>query len=210
MYSIKTKFPKEEVMDNTGSKFVTTSKQEQISVDTAGDVIELYNQYASAYAVTVSIAAPEQADGEESDVSPFEIAEELTKNGIDYKATLKIKNGQSFEEATELINAIDASGFEYTADIKLKINDATTANIRHVDTWTEDDTTVVKLTPKASSIDINELKPLFDKLTELELEPTIDIKPKAKSTDDEANDFAAQLSAYPDGSEITFTLKDGE
>lgn len=208
MYTITTKFPKEEEMDNSNAKFVTRSRQEIISVESAGDVIELYNKYKSAYSVTVAMAAP--PDDGEKEISPFEIAEELTKNGIDYKATLKVKNGQNFEDAQKIINIIDSSDFDYTADIKLKINEATTANIRYPDTWIEDEKATIKLTPKAAVIDINELKPLYDQLKEENFEVTIDIKPKANSTDDEASDFASQLAAYPDGTEIIFTLKDGE
>lgn len=205
-YNIKTIYPKEEQMNSNENTFTTTRKQELAGDKTYDEVLNAYEDYQrQGYNVTTTITLPEEAD---ETVSPFEIAERLTTSGIDYKATLKIKNSGTYETAITLARTIERYAYDFVVDIKMKINEDSPVNIDHESSWMDPDYVVYKVTPKASATDINELKGLYEAIEDLGYEPTIDIKPKKKSGSED--DFATQLSAYPEGAEITFTLKDSE
>lgn len=204
-YNIKTIYPKDEQMNSKQNTYTTTRKQELAGEKDYNDVLNMYETYQrEGYEVTPAIALLDDANAE--DVSPFEIAERLTKSGIDYKASLKVKNGSDYTTAIKLARVIEQNAYDFQMDIKLKINEKSPVNIDKESTWMDSDNAVYKITPKATSTDIKELKNLYEKLEELGYTPTIDIKAKKKSGDDD--DFATQLLAYPEGANITFTLKD--
>ena len=209
-YSVKTTYPKEERVDNNSQKYTTTSKQELVSNLELNDVVRIYNGYQrQGFDVSVRIKAPAEAGaGEETDGSPFDIAHQLTASGIDYKASLKIKNSGSYDDVINIAHMIEQHGFDLNLGVTLKVNEDSPVNIDNVDTWMDPDNAVYKVTPKASSDNIDELKDVYEALEDAGYEPTIDIKPKKQSTDED--DFGTQLEAYPDGTEVDFTLKDGE
>ena len=205
-YNIKTVYPKEEQMNSNENTFTTTRKQELAGDKTYDDVLMAYETYQrQGYNVSTTITLPNEIDEE---VSPFEIAERLTTSGIDYKATLKVKNSGTYETAIELARIVERYAYDFVMDIKMKINEDSPINIDNEASWMDTDYAVYKVTPKATATDINELKSLYEAIEELGYVSTIDIKPKKKSGDED--DFATQLSAYPEGAEITFTLKDSE
>lgn len=204
-FNVKTTFPKEEEMSQDEGKFTTTRRTELTSGLDLVDVIELYHSYQRAdYDVSIAIRPPVDEDGDVA--SPFEIAAQLTEHGIDYKSTLKVKNSGNYDTAQELARIVESHGFDFNIDAKMKINDKSTVDFAKSNTWTSTDDVVFKVTPKAATKDINELKGLWDDLEDGGYDVTIDVKPK-KSTDDEDQDIETQLSVYPDGTEVEFTLK---
>ncbi|KWU08878.1 hypothetical protein [Lactobacillus crispatus] len=137
--------------------------------------------------------AQEDRDGRKfTTTKQTDIAVELKKNEV-----LKLYN--SYREA---------EGYEYNVNVTLKVNDETTTNINDPLSWTDEDN-VFKVSPKTSTDDAEKLHQLYDTLNDKGYEVEITIKPKApKSTDmDSENEtFATQLSAYPDGTLVTFRL----
>ena len=207
-YNVKTIFPKEESIEKNTQKYVTTSRQELASEKELDEVLSLYNDYQrQGFNVSVGFKPPVDTDEGEEPVSVFEVAEQLTLAGIDYKATLKLKFSGSYDDMLHVARSVEQQGYDYVVDAKLKINEDSVINIDKINTWSAEDA-VYKVTPKASSDDINELRGLYDVLSENDYDVTIDIKPKKQSTDED--DFGTQLAAYPDGTELTFTLKDSE
>lgn len=206
-YEIKIGYPKEETMDNEQHKFVTTSRQEMITAETQDVVISRYNDL-QRQGFNVTVAFKTNPDGDEDEVSPFDIASKLTQAGIDYKATLKVKNSSDYKQMLDLANMIEQHGYDFNVDVKMKINDDSSININRESTWVASEDAAFKVTPKASSDDINELKSLFDQLADNGYDVTIDVKPKKQSTDED--DFATQLSVYPDDTTVIFTLHDAE
>lgn len=208
VYQVETTFPTQEAMD-TG--IMTSTKQKNFqSCDTAEEVIAKYNDYSLAgYGVTHSILTDQNDNGEELDV--FELAEQLTQQGIDYVATLKIKSSVKGEYDTiaPYASIIESHGYDYEMNANLKVNDVSPVNINNVSTWTSQGATY-SLKPKVKSSDIRELKSVFDALNDALCDTVIDLKPKKQSDEDAVTGFAAQLMLYPDDATIKFTLKDVE
>ena len=206
IYQVITKFPTEESIDSETLKYVTNSKKEQTPELEIEDVVAAYNDYQRAgYNVTPTFKVPMAGETDE-DISPFDVAEQLTTAGIDYMATLKLKYSGDYEGMLELSHLIEAHGFDLVVDIKLKVNEDSVVNLDNEGSWMGDDA-VYKVTPKAKNEDINELKGIYDTLSDAGYDVSIDIKPKAQKEDDDDN-FFAQVSAYPSGTQITLTLKD--
>lgn len=206
-YNVKTIFPKDEQMDDENQKYITTRRTEVSANKNLTEVIEMYNQYQlSDYKVNVSFHPGQAASEDNEEVSPFDVAQQLTASGIDYKATLKVNNSKgSYDDMLELAHRIESHGYDFNVDIKLKVNDESPVNIEHETTWMGEDA-VYKVTPKASSLDIEELHGIYDDLKEQGYDVDIDIKPKKKSGEDD--DFDTQLAAYPDGTEVVMSLQD--
>src|SRR5699024_8341211 len=91
-------------------------------------------------------------DGSDIESDPFEMAENLTKQGIDYKAKLKLDAKGAYDDLLDAMHLIESAGYAMVVDIKLKINDKTSLNVDDSTSWTDQDA-VVKITPKADSID---------------------------------------------------------
>ena len=80
-------------------------------------------------------------------------------------------------------------------------------------TWLNSLSLLVRVSPKARTDNIDNLKSLFDTLDQKGYEVEITIKPKAPKADDmddEDDSFANQLSAYPDGTLVTFKLTEDD
>lgn len=210
-YSVKTVFPTTESTD--GSKQTTTKQTDVIDEIEASKVVDLYNSYKEGdYKVSVSFVEPPEDKNDQDSVSPFEIAKNLTKQGIDYKASLKLKTHGTFTEMQKAMKLIEAEGYDMTVSAQLKINDKTSLNIDDTDTWTDEDA-VFRVAPKAASKDANELKQLYTELGDAGYEVEIDIKPKMPKESDVADGedpFAMQLSAYPNGTLVNFRLSQAE
>lgn len=209
-YEVKTTFPADESVED--NKYTTTKRNVLMSDVETADVVKLFNSYRTGgYKVGVSFKQPEDGDtGEAAD--PFTVAENLTKQGIDYKATLKSKSKGAYDDMLDLMHLIEASGFDMTVNVQLKINEETSLNVDDPASWSDQDA-VIKVTPKASSTDINELKDLYDNLDNKGYEVEITVKPKMPKDDDmdsENNGFASQLSAYPTGTTVNFNLTQDE
>lgn len=211
-YEVKTTFPVDEAVK--GSTLTATKQIKIMSAVETPDVVDVYNSYLEAgYNVSVSFKAPEaeaegEAEGEDDKaLSPFDVGKALTTKGIDYKATLTCKAKGSYEEMKPIMHLIEAEGYDMTVNVQLKVNDKTTLNIDNTDSWTDEDA-IFKVTPKAHSINVNDLKDLYDNLKKHKIETEIDIKPKkAKDDDDDITDsFSNQLSVYPDGTIVSFKL----
>lgn len=209
-YTVKTIFPADESTDD--NKYISNKRTELQSSMETGDVVALYNQYLEAgYDVNVSFNVPEtNEDGSDIESDPFEMAENLTKQGIDYKAKLKLDAKGAYDDLLDAMHLIESAGYAMVVDVKLKINDKTSLNVDDATSWTDQDA-VVKITPKADSIDVNDLKGLYDDLNNRGYAVSIDLKPKVdKTATDESDEFSKQLSVYPDGTEVKFTLKQAE
>lgn len=211
-FNVITAYPADENAEGVNQIIKTTKKTINQSMETT-DVLDLYNEYERAgYTITARYKTPVEQGEAEQAISPFEIAEGLTTQGIDYKATLKVKNATPYDDAKDLAKLIVAHGYDVQIGATLKITEDSVIDFDHEETWVQEDgkNAIYKVTPKASSKEANDLKGLYDTLDQRGYEVTIDIKPDAKSTDDEREDFANQLAIYPDGTEITLTLKEAE
>ena len=180
-YNTKTIYPAQE--DRDGRK-VTTTKQTDIAVELKkNEVLKLYNSYREAdYSVNVSFQPP------------------LATKSSDEKEDNDDKDDK-------------AEGYEYNVNVTLKVNDETTTNIDNPDSWTAEETNVFRVSPKASTDNAEELHQLYDTLNDKGYEVEITIKPKAPKADDmddEDDSFANQLSAYPDGTLVTFKLTEDD
>lgn len=212
-FDTKTVFP---ALENVKGKKHTTTKQvdSEEEVEKA-DVVKLYDSYrAGGYKVSVTFLAPPDKDQKEDEVvSPFEVAEQLAKQGIDYKASLKVKSKGEYGDMVEVFKLIESEGYDYNVTATLKVNKNTTTNIDNPDSWTDEEANVFRVSPKASTDNIDNLKSLFDTLDQKGYEVEITIKPKAPKADDmddEDDSFANQLSAYPDGTLVTFKLTEDD
>lgn len=177
------------------------------------EVVNMYNKYREAdYKVSVSFTAPAKKD-ESSDqefATPFDVGHALSKEGVDYHACLKLKTKGSYEDMLDVMHLIEAEGFDLIVNIELKINENTDLNVDNVKSWTNEDA-IYKITPKASSNNVDELKSLYDELNDKGYEADISIKPAAPKKDDmgeENNTLANQLAAYPEGTLVTFRLSE--
>lgn len=206
MFTIKTVFPVSEDMEE--SKFISNKRTELLSDVDVAEAVDLYRSYIRAgYDVAVNFTAPE--GGDEEDADPFVMADELTKQGIDYKASLKINTKGSYNDMLPAMHLVEAAGFDMTVAVKLKIAESTTLNTDDPATWTDEDA-VFKITPKASSNSVMDLKSLYENLTNKGYDVQIALSPKADKDADEGEEFAKQCSVYPAGTEIKFTLKQAE
>ena len=112
----------------------------------------------------------------------------------------------------DVMKLVEAEGYEYNVNVTLKVNDETTTNINDPLSWTDEDN-VFKVSPKTSTGYAEELHQLYDTLNDKGYEVEITIKPKAPKADDmddEDDSFANQLSAYPDGTLVTFKLTEDD
>ena len=212
-FTVKTKYPKDESIDSTGREITTNKTEKREKVDES-TVLSMYQGFLrQGYAVNVAFKTPdENKDSNQiSDKTPFDIAKSLDENGIDYKATLKLPDGGAYPDMLQAIKLIAGSGYELSATIKIKENSKTTTDLARVDTWDSEDTQI-KITPKATAKaeDFMTLKSLYDSLSDAGYMPDITIKPKITNADDPDEEFANQLKAYPDGTEVDFSLKDAD
>ncbi len=197
-YTLVVNFPREEVVAD--GKQVTTNKKELLLEQGLEDVIEWHKKYQNTgYVVNVNY----RTSYEETD--PFTIANNLTKSGIDYKATLKIKNNNNYENSLKLANLIENQGYDYEITAKLKVNETSPVDFSKENTWFGEGA-VYSVKPKVAVTDIMEIKTLFDRLVEAGYEASITVKPKRQAD----LEFATQLSAYPEGTEVIFNLRDSD
>ena len=201
MYNVIVKLPQEEELRQ--AQITTVNRKIQHIELTLEDVVDMYYEYErSGYDVIVSYKTPENDD----ETDPFTIANELTSNGLEYTATLKTKNKGTYDEARAIARAVESHGYDFDAAITLRIKDDSSVNFDKETSWFSPDDAFYTIKPKAKANDINELRSLYDTLAEL-TDVSIDVKPKANK-DVESDDFATQIAAYPDGTEIVFSLKD--
>ncbi|MBF0713803.1 hypothetical protein HZY83_03790 [Gemella sp. GH3] len=198
LYTLQIIFPREEAIED--DKQVTTNKKELLIDKEGYELIDLHKKYQSmGYLVNVTF----RPTYEETD--PFTIANNLTQLGIDYKATLKIKNTNDYEKTLKLANIIENQGYDYEISVKLKINETSPVDFTKEATWFGEGA-AYSVKPKIAVEDISEIKMLYNKLIDLGYDTTINIRPK-KQADME---FATQLSAYPEKTEVIFSLRDSK
>ncbi|MCT7821098.1 hypothetical protein L2784_10080 [Lactobacillus crispatus] len=208
IYNVKTVFPVDETVK--GNKQTTTKHTDILTEVGSSDVVKLFKSYREGnYKVSCYFQAPIKKEKKNEELStPFDVAKSLAKQGIDYRATLKIKSKGSYQDMLKAMHLVESEGFDMTVNVKLKINDQTTTNIDDEHTWVDEDPQF-KVTPKTGTNNINELKSLYASLNKKGYETIIDIKPKAPKADDmDSKDdaFATQLLAYPDGTMVKFKL----
>lgn len=208
-YNVKTTFP---VNEESKSNKTKLTKQTDIATDLeSNEVLRLYSQYLQAgYKVNFGFDTADD-EGSVQDFDPFDVAENLTKNGIDYKANLKLKAKGAYSDLKDVMHLIEAEGYNMTVNVKLKINDKTSLNVDNTDSWTDEDA-VFSITPSISVNNILEIKDLYENLTNRGFETNIVIKPKTPKGDDndpEAS-FETILSQYPDNTTVKFMLSDSE
>lgn len=203
-YILKTSFPKEEAVE--GKKLTERTFSEFVSDLEQDEVIEQYEQLlAEGYSVSVTFQPPTYSlQGEETD--PFVIAEQFELAGISYKATLKLKASGTYEDMLKVAKMIEQQGYDYSITAKLQINENSPVDFEKESSWFDSEFAKYTVLPKASSQDIMDLKSLYDQLSEAYYKPEISLKAKVRKDDDET--FATQLTAYPEGTVVSFKLKD--
>ena len=203
-YILKTSYPKEEAVE--GKKLTERTFNEFINDLEQNEVIKQYDQLLSeGYSVNVTFQPPMYSlQGEETD--PFVIAEQFELAGISYKATLKLKASGTYEDMLKVTKMIEQQGYDYDISIKLKVNENSPVDFEKENSWFDSEFAKYSVLPKASSQDIMDLKSLYDQLSEAYYKPEISLKAKVRKDDDET--FATQLSAYPEGTVVSFKLKD--
>lgn len=211
IFSVKTTYPQNEDVDSTG-KTTITKHSELLNDLNDEQVMKLYKDYLrQGYGMSVRFKSnADKKNGKQEERSPFDIAKDLEKNDIEYKATLKLPDKGAYDDMLPAIKLLGAEGFDINATVSLKENEKTTIKLNDQSTWTGEDV-MIKLTPKASTKNIGELKSIYDRLKDKGYGVDIEIKPKVdkdKDGEQQDDDFAAQLKAYPNGTEIDFTLKD--
>lgn len=211
IFSVKTTYPQNEDVDSTG-KTTITKHSELLNDLNDEQVMKLYKDYLrQGYGMSVRFKSNnDKKNGKKEERSPFDIAKDLEKNDIEYKATLKLPDKGAYNDMLPAIKLLGAEGFDLNASLTLKENEKTTIRLNDPSTWSDEDA-VIKLSPKASTKNIDELKSIYDRLKDKGYGVDIEIKPKVdtdKDGDEQDDDFAAQLKAYPNGTEIDFTLKE--
>lgn len=203
-YILKTSYPKEEAVE--GRKLTERTFNEFVSDLEQDEVIKQYEQLlAEGYSVNVTFQPPEYSlQGEETD--PFVIARQFELAGISYKATLKVKASGTYEDMLKVGKMIEQQGYDYDISIKLKVNENSPVDFEKENSWFDSEFAKYSVLPKASSQDIMDLKSLYDQLSEAYYKPEISLKAKVRKDDDET--FATQLAAYPEGTVVSFKLKD--
>ncbi|MCT0449330.1 hypothetical protein [Lactococcus lactis] len=195
----------EEVKENKLTELMLNEFIEELSRE---EIIAQYEGLLTkGFSVNVVFQPPMlESEGEEVDV--FEIAKQFELAGIPYKATLKLKVSGDYEYISKLAKLVEQQGFDYGVTASLIINENSTIDFEKESSWFDPDFAKYKLTPKASSQDINDLKTLYDELKKEHCKVSIDIKAKVKKDDDES--FVNQFTAYPDGTLVTFKLSDAD
>lgn len=203
-YILKTSYPKEEAVE--GRKLTERTFNEFVSDLDGDEVIKQYEQLLSkGYSASVTFQPPTYSlQGEETD--PFVIAEQFELAGISYKATLKLKASGTYEDMVKVAKMIEQQGYDYDISIKLKVNENSPVDFEKECSWFDSEFAKYSVLPKASSQDIMDLKSLYDQLSEAYYKPEISLKAKVRKDDDET--FATQLAAYPEGTVVSFKLKD--
>lgn len=203
-YILKTSYPKEEAVE--GKKLTERTFNEFINDLEEDEVIKQYDQLLSeGYSVSVTFQPPTYSlQGEETD--PFVIAKQFELAGISYKATLKVKASGTYEDMLKVGKMIEQQGYDYDISIKLKVNENSPVDFEKESSWFDSEFAKYSVVPKASSQDIMDLESLYDQLSEAYYKPEISLKAKVRKDDDET--FATQLAAYPEGTVVSFKLKD--
>ena len=203
-YTLKTSYPKEEAVE--GKKLTERTFNEFINDLEEDKVIKQYEQFLTeGYSVSVTFQPPSYSlQGEETD--PFVIARQFELAGISYKATLKVKASGTYEDMVKVGKMIEQQGYDYDISIKLKVNENSPVDFEKENSWFDSEFAKYSVLPKASSQDIMDLKSLYDQLSEAYYKPEISLKAKVRKDDDET--FATQLAAYPEGTVVSFKLKD--
>ncbi|WP_341784973.1 hypothetical protein [Lactococcus petauri] len=203
-YILKTSYPKEEAVE--GKKLTERTFNEFINDLEEDEVIKQYEQLLiDGYSVSVTFQPPTYSlQGEETD--PFVIARQFELAGISYKATLKVKASGTYEDMLKVGKMIEQQGYDYDISIKLKVNENSPVDFEKENSWFDSEFAKYSVLPKASSQDIMDLKSLYDQLSEAYYKPELSLKAKVRKDDDET--FATQLAAYPEGTVVSFKLKD--
>lgn len=203
-YTLKTSYPKEEAVE--GKKLTERTFNEFINDLEEDEVIKQYEQLLiDGYSVSVTFQPPTYSlQGEETD--PFVIARQFELAGISYKATLKVKASGTYEDMLKVGKMIEQQGYDYDISIKLKVNENSPVDFEKENSWFDSEFAKYSVLPKASSQDIMDLKSLYDQLSEAYYKPELSLKAKVRKDDDET--FATQLAAYPEGTVVSFKLKD--
>ena len=201
-YTVKTKFPKE-ITEREAKEIVNTHDESETNLE-ADDVLSLYAHYQqSGYNIKATFKL-------QDDAGPVTIASKLDENNIAYKATLKFLNKAnrgSYDEVLPISQIAFQQGYDYEVAVTLKVNDESTVDFDKESTWFSPADAIYIVKPKVSGKHLNEMIPIYESLLNKGFDVTFDIKPSSAETDDE---FAQQLAAYPDGTEITMTLSDAE
>lgn len=211
-YNVVTSFPATESgTDQKSTKTRQTTTEKGVN---APDVADLFNSYLEAdYKVSTSFdSSDSKVAKDDSEQSPFAVGKALSKNGIEYQATLKITDKGAYEDMHKAMQLVSANGYDMTVNVQLKENDKTAIDLDRPDTWTGSDS-IVKVNPKAKSGEVAELKELYDELIKAGYATEITIKPKLpkENTDvDIKQTFMTQLLAYPEDTTVKFRLSQKE
>ncbi|HEY0222550.1 hypothetical protein [Lactovum miscens] len=205
-YSVKITYPKEEsALKNRMTERRVSESLEELETD---QVVEEYEKcLTKGYSVTTTFNPPTQ-DKKGGEPDPFAIAQQFELSAIPYKATLKLKASGTFEVISKIAKLIEINGFDYDVSLKLKISETSPVDFEKEATWFDHEYAKYTIFPKASSSDIDDLKSLYDALVEMKQEVKISLKAKVRKDSDE--EFASQLSAYPEDTTIVLKLSDAD
>lgn len=194
-------------MDAKEEKVVITTHKEEALNKSLDEIVNLKAEYErQRYNVSSSMTLPH--DLADNKITQFDVAAKLSTSGIGYMSTLKVKNAGTYDEAKRIVLALDQQGFDCTVTAQLKINETSVVDFDKINSWTDVEGAQYKVTPKAKSAYVEDLRSFYNALRKDGYDPTIDIKAKKASKDDDL--FATQLAAYPEGTVVTLMLKDAE
>lgn len=196
------KLPDDIINDSNTEKI--TKHQEEINQIELGDLVDLYTHYlASGYSISVSF----NTDEAEESIDAFGIAHNLDSVGISYTATLGLKDKGSYDYMIQAAKDIESRGFDYDVNIKLKINSESPVNIDKESSWFAPQDAEYSIGSSLKTKTIEDFSDLYEALTDHGFNPKISIRPKPIKTGD---DFAAQVSNFPNGTKVTLRLKNTE
>jgi hypothetical protein len=199
-YTAKIRFPKEEAVGD--SKLTTTTKNELVQDLHLDEICALVEQLESTY--TANFAFKDTDDIEDGERDPFETAHKLEEQGIEYKATIAIKDKGNYGAMVDAMHALESQDYGFKVGVSLNINEDSAVDCDEMATWTDMEDAIYTVTPKVNVDDIRQIKTLYDILSE-KYDVEIKIKPKKKK--DEVT-FRDMLQSYPDGTEVTISLSE--
>lgn len=205
-YTVKIKFPVDE--EEKKSQLIETKRVETFDSLTLPAVTELYNKYLEAgYKISATFNPPD--DNNDEIATPFDMSDSLTKQGIDYKASLKIKTKGAFADMEKAIQLLDADALDYNLTATLKISSESSINATNPDTY-QNEEAIYKIAPKINTKNVHELEDLYNNLNDNGYETEIVIKPKMPKKDEISDDitdaFSNQLNVYPDNTLVQLNL----
>ena len=151
MYLI-TKFPNEETNKDQKINEIKRTTFEDLTEDA---VLSRYEQHLNqGYNVGIKFS--------DAAKSAKDLASGFAVRGIDYTVTLKLKTKGPYELIKNLALLFESRDFDYVLSANLNVNNESTVNINHPDSWTTNIDAIYDIKPKVKVNTYAELQGLLD------------------------------------------------